>query len=181
MDLETLEREASEALARHEDAVRKRESAIRKAVRSAEDNAKRFFGLLMDDEIARLLRDSSEKRTRYLAALERNNAEDDNAPCPIGTKVRRKKNVSHGYTPSYVEETGILALVTRETRLPANTATYSRPKVGSFIVRILKKDGTPGTRLDRFRVYYGGEPNWTPCDKSIKLNPKFIPAHKIIL
>lgn len=43
---------------------------------------------------------------------------------------------------------GIVETMRSTTALPSNTASYRRPYIGAAIVRLLKKDGTPGAAFD---------------------------------
>lgn len=56
---------------------------------------------------------------------------------------------------------GIFEIVTNETQFPKNIEY--RKEIGSYIVRILKKDGTPSLRIDT------GWSWWKPKDESIKM------------
>lgn len=66
-----------------------------------------------------------------------------------GLKVFRM--VSRGYSfqrlsPSRVE--GIVETVRIGTRFAENLSHYSTPEIGDVIVRLLKKDGTPGLKFE---------------------------------
>jgi len=71
----------------------------------------------------------------------------------VGKKVRREVNRWRGPIWSSrretVEEFGIVEVFTRESRMAEKLSRYGRPQLGTLIVRILKKDGTPGLKFER--------------------------------
>jgi hypothetical protein len=83
------------------------------------------------------------------------------APYPVGTKVYEWElqgdwnNNRHGYSREahLTGRVGRVELVTRDVVI-LDTMTWSRPSVGTYIIRLLKKDGTPSKRFER-------RPDWT--------------------
>jgi hypothetical protein len=74
-----------------------------------------------------------------------------------GTVLKAGDRVT-GYKPSNWRNaektvTGIVEVVTRDTVFPDNTASYSRPPLAAFIVRLLTKDGTPGKKFETLDGY----------------------------
>ena len=109
--------------------------------------------MLAANEAERLMLEQKEK-----AALN-----GTHAPFPLGTKLKRIKRDGH-----YNEKTvfGVVEAVTRETVLPDSVAysrhSWRKPSIGSFIVRILKNDGSPSKNFEN--VYE----SWEPIDASIE-------------
>lgn len=50
---------------------------------------------------------------------------------------------------------GIVETRRSTTAFPGNTADYRLPRMGDGFVRLLKKDGTPGTKFERLESYSG--------------------------
>ena len=63
---------------------------------------------------------------------------------------------------SDTKERGIVEVFTRESMLPVNTSSYSRPSIGSLVLRLLKADGTPSRKV--LTSHYGGDfgVGWLP-------------------
>ena len=103
-------------------------------------------------EAATVARDAN---LAYYAALEEHAKTGAGCSVPLGTKM-----IEWGQTQQRWEAatgprkptglTGIVEVVTRTT-LHGARSSYSQAKVGEFIVRYLKKDGTAGTRYELFR------------------------------
>ncbi len=73
----------------------------------------------------------------------------------LGSKLQKtqRKFAGFGYNNTSVIIYGILEVVTRETRFPDNTPSYSRPSPGSLIVRLCTKDGKPGKKFVKWTEY----------------------------
>lgn len=65
-----------------------------------------------------------------------------------GQRVVSKVPRGSGWRPDYVDRFGVVEMVQVETVLPGNTSSWRRPEIGSPIVRILKKDGSPGLAFE---------------------------------
>lgn len=96
-----------------------------------------------------------------------------NAPHPIGTKYLRweKEQRRWGTPPDKplkwiaTGETARLDVVTRESKFADNLSSYSRPGVGSLILRVNKKNGEPGLKFIENRYFVRSEwrvPTWYP-------------------
>jgi len=105
-------------------------------------------------EEAKLARDTAAEVTRLEALLR---AEEDrvaqlalNVPFPVGTVMVLWKCRYEGYgekrTVRYfpTEERGVVEVVTSKTVHPENMRSYSQAFIGSAIIRLLRKSGTPG-------------------------------------
>jgi len=72
-------------------------------------------------------------------------------PYPVGTRVRKWRNVWG--TEHWIDQKdeGILEVVTEETRHPLGygPSDYRRAKIGDLVVRLLKGNGQPGIRYER--------------------------------
>lgn len=86
------------------------------------------------------------------------------AKLPIGSRYAQW--VKHFHSSPW-KKTGIVAVVeviTSESQHPAN-AYYSRAKIGDTVLRLLKKDGTPGLKYARLNhgdsIPYGWYPEGT--------------------
>jgi hypothetical protein len=67
---------------------------------------------------------------------------------PAGTLMEEWKTPRHTYGRGPKELTGrkgVLEIITRESVHPGNIREWSQAKVGQLVVRILKKNGEPGT------------------------------------
>ena len=89
---------------------------------------------------------------------------------PVGTKMvwwipawdrwERSDSKNYGvYKPS--NKLGVYEAVTRETVHPINTASYSRTDIGSFVVRLLNKDGSLSKRYEVLQTWLGPS-RWQP-------------------
>lgn len=88
-------------------------------------------------------------------------------PYPVGTILIGWSDKNSGWyskTPNYqIVAKGIFEIVTADTEHPATT-TYSRPSIGEYIVRLLKADGTPSKKYQRFSHY--SSLKWLPEGKN---------------
>lgn len=68
-----------------------------------------------------------------------------------GRTVTRQVSLRNapGWDLRTTTERGVVEVVRIGTEFPANTPSYSRPPIGTTIVRMLKKDGTPGLKFER--------------------------------
>lgn len=64
----------------------------------------------------------------------------------------------HSWTrdPKSARIEGLVETVRSTTAFPGNVGSYSRPRVGSPLVRLLNKDGSPGLRFDSMGGDYHG-------------------------
>ena len=83
-----------------------------------------------------------------LAAKEKAALKGDGAPWPVGTRLQKwakRSRWESEYHP--LEEFGVLEAVTRELKFAENRSGYSIPAVGTYIIRLEKKDGTLGLKF----------------------------------
>jgi hypothetical protein len=97
---------------------------------------------------------------------ERKASAGENAPYPIGTKMHRTKSIRRAgrYRGDETTIYGVIEGVTRETVFPDTMGhrSWRKPSIGSFIIRLLKADGTPSKNFDTIGGY------WSPVDETIK-------------
>lgn len=133
------------------DEARELERLARLAVKAIEDGA---------DEVARAAAASAREqylaqhdiaaaRERYREAYAARIAAEDATPAHAweGKRVYKMRNKSRGYTPRYERIEGVVETCRSSTAFPANTPSYSKPRIGEGFVRFYKKDGSPGTRF----------------------------------
>jgi hypothetical protein len=124
----------------------------------------------LDKERARLNREAHDARVRYEAALVEEAKAGDGAPYPIGTVMcewdlegsswdRKRKFVPTG-------KRGVVEVWTRESVVSAALGRYSWPDPGTFIIRIFKKDGKPGTAFVKLGSWRAD--GWHPEGKAPK-------------
>lgn len=69
-----------------------------------------------------------------------------------GRKVKRlERKFSRGFSAREISREmifGVVETVTSKTTWPDNTASWRKPGIGSAIVRLLKKDGSPGVKWE---------------------------------
>lgn len=68
-----------------------------------------------------------------------------------GRRVFRMRNVGRGYGPQYVREEGVVETRYHSTVFPANVGSYSMPRLGEGFVRLIKKNGTVGSKFAGLR------------------------------
>jgi hypothetical protein len=114
-------------------------------------DAERRIQLFLDTKYGKRLRElrevASAAQQRLTEEKERVALSGKNAPFPIGSKVvsiRSGRYASDPKTSLY----GIVEAVTRETILPDNQGRWNHPNIGSFVVRLLKADGTPSKKVE---------------------------------
>lgn len=133
--LETLRDEAEERRREH---ARKVDSEAREAARAAEAAVRAKH----KEETDRL---TAERADAYRAWLTRMDAE---ASHPFeGRKVTR---VKPGWRSKGEVEFGVVEVRKSATEL-GEAASYRIPALGSAFIRLLKKDGSPGLRFERYQ------------------------------
>jgi len=145
MDVAAAQKTLNEAKANRE-AIIKRAKEIG---RQAEDQARVDLGLPAADKA---LHDAS---SSYVAALD---AKPDHEW--TGKRVHADRSVGPGYFARKERIFGVVETRRSDTVFPSNAASYSLPAIGEGFVRILKKDGTPGSKFDRM----GNWNSWKLCD-----------------
>lgn len=91
----------------------------------------------------------------YYAALEVSALAGEGCPVPIGTKLVKWESTNR-YERGKLEAIafGVVEAVTSQTVHPSNAADYSKADIGTFIIRMLKKDGTTGSKYERFQSFH---------------------------
>jgi len=84
----------------------------------------------------------------------------DGALYPLGTRLTKDTHPHHEKWKNKIVF-GVVEAITRTSVIPDSLAVYSRPAIGSFVVRLLKVDGTPAKN---FETSFHG---WTPVDPAI--------------
>ena len=109
-------------------------------------------------------RDTNDAKAAWDAALEAKSAAGAGAPVPIGTKLFQWAE-PNSYRRSVPKKlTGLVGVVevwTRTSQSPDGTRNYSLPNPGDFIIRILKKDGTPGKKFIRYHEHSKSWGTWS--------------------
>ena len=113
----------------------------------------------------------------HLAALEAHALTGAGCPVPLGTKlvkweIPKSRSWMRGISMKVVAH-GVVEAITGQSVHPSNMAEYSRAKIGAFVVRHLKKDGTPSARYDKlhwsrendYTVLYGWHPEGVDPNK----------------
>jgi hypothetical protein len=146
--LEDLERERDEAKARRYQFRCKLDAEARTAAREAEAVVRAKH----EDELDRL---TDEQSTAYSAWLTRLDVE---ATHPFeGRKVQRP---NPSWTSREVQR-GVIEVRRSKTQFGGNVGSYRIPDFGRAFVRLLKKDGTPGTNVAELYENEDGSPkNW---------------------
>jgi hypothetical protein len=106
---------------------------------------------LFDAKIEAALTVKLEADKRLAEAREAEALTGEGAPYPLGTILYEwvREYRYHDNSPMRLSgRRGILEAVTRESLFPVNMRSYSLPSVGSFIIRLLKKDGTTGKQFE---------------------------------
>jgi hypothetical protein len=99
-----------------------------------------------------------------------------NAPFLIGTKMvkwDKKYNcwLSSSTTPNPIVElaAGVFDVVTDDTVFPEGMSQYKKPRVGSYIIRLTRKDGTLGIKFEQLILDgYRKTTDWLPVGKKPK-------------
>jgi len=157
-----LTRKRNAAQRAYNDQKRTHESTVREAIWEAERRIKHFFDGIYGADQFRLWKELTEIESALTAEKERIALEGANSLYPLGTKVTRMKRVGRSYLSKEEPIYGVVEAVTRETVIPENLASYSRPSVGSFIVRLLKGDGTPSKKFENLYDH------WKPVDPTVQ-------------
>lgn len=121
-----------------------RKDFIRSERQKIEDKADQTWG-----EQIRL---AKEAVTETRKAREEEDARIQSLNPLVGLRVQKKKYGHYGmrFTDAGAE-IGVLEVMTHETIVAANLR-HSMPSVGDLFVRILKADGTPSKRVDRYNT-----------------------------
>jgi hypothetical protein len=146
---------------------RKYNEAVREAKHEAEKNIEMFFNTIYRADLLRLGREAIDIQDALIAETERVALEGNESPWPLGTKVTKEESIGHAYLRNKRTVFGIFEVVTRESVFADNLADYSRPSVGTVIVRYLNKDGSPLKKIARHTY------DWKPVDPTVLPNPNY--------
>lgn len=152
-DLKRLIRDYVAASAERSRIYALKDGYIREELSKARQKASELFDAALESAT------KEESRTRRLREEEEARLTSMNPL--VGRTVQKKKYGSYGYrlTDKGFEQ-GVLEVMTHDTEVPSNLK-YSKPSIGDLFVRILKSDGTPSKRVDR----YSGH-NWKLVESS---------------
>jgi len=161
-ELEIIELRANKS---YHDLVLKHRMEVDDAANEARRLAREAADLKYNSAIQKALNDLSDAKAAVLDAKTALALTGDGAPAPIGTVLyewRRKKYSSYTYAKgtSLSGRVGVVTPVTKDFVHPANIGSYSQAKVGSFVLRLLKKDGTPGLQYIPLTSYILSD--WLP-------------------
>jgi hypothetical protein len=127
------------------------------------EEAKRQISREVHDKYNVELERAFKARTEAFTACQKAEvaAAAENAPVPVGTKL-----IGWGY-PKYAgygakreaQVTGVLEVYSNSTQVQANARRKMMLSPGVYIVRLLKKDNTPGAIVERYGV---GKYVWLP-------------------
>ena len=88
--------------------------------------------------------------------IERNKVNEqkslESLPYPVGTKLFEWETKQWTNEFRKTNRVAVLEIYKQGDALPVNTR-WSRPEVGDMVLRILKKDGTVGSKVEVFRDY----------------------------
>jgi len=134
---------------------------VEQAISDAKRKIWKFYTSIYGADLNRLNANLQTLEQALLEEKERLALAGSNAPYPVGTRM--KKLISGKYRWSEKKTVfGVLEAVTRETVIPDNLASYSRPTIGSYVIRILKADGTPSKKIEQ--SWYG----WVSEDPALQ-------------
>ena len=120
------------------------DSLVSDMKRDAEHKILLFADALLSKELAAAHAAKRAAQSSLTGERERLALVGVNAPFPIGTKLQKTTGGTYNKKTVY----GILEAVTSSTVFPDNIADYRRPHIGTFLVRLLKQDGSPSLRID---------------------------------
>lgn len=138
------------------------ELAIDNALRIAKRNIRQFYDSIYGAELLRTTTEQQVAEKALVEEIERLAVKGNDAPWPIGTKLMRIVNKGRYSWSEKKTEYGILEAVTRNTVLPDNLGYWNKPSIGSYIVRMLKTDGTLSKKISS--VTY----SWVAVDPAIQ-------------
>jgi hypothetical protein len=133
----------------------------------------------LEEQYSRALADQDRIRLAIRAEKERMAQAGEGAPFPVGSIVCRWNlftlvrgaSMQAVFKPSLSKEKGIVEAVTHES-WRTFAGNRQRPAVGSYVVRLLKKDGKPGKAYITLANYNIGD--WA-LEGETPRNPKEAP------
>lgn len=140
-----------------------RDAFVRERLAAARDAIEAEAQVIYGEDVAALSLAAANESDAESIAIESAALAGVDAKFPVGSKLVEwatpRDHWTHRVTGSIkpTGRTGIYEAVTRATHFPGNLAPYSYPAVGSFIIRLHKKDGTLGLQIvkgyDMVRFY----------------------------
>lgn len=147
-EVEALSKEYEELFLALRDLEGKRRDEIRTRMAEFKEKVEKE----VDAKYGKQLQEGSDKLQRAKdardSAIEARALSGEGLPYPIGTKLFEWKH-ERWSTNSYVKtgRTGVVEVCTRDTVHPDNMR-WSRPRLGGWFIRVLKKDGTPSKQYE---------------------------------
>ena len=109
-------------------------------------------------------RQHEEAKKAYRDELDRVAKSGEGATYPLGQKfVRWQSDQASRYRRDAVNtytktgETAVYEVITSESVIPGNMASYSKPIIGEYVLRLCDKKGSPGKKILRQSHYWGEE------------------------
>ena len=150
--------------ARYHELTAPAEKALQEAKRAANESAHAEF----DDRIRAaelVVRDAEKLVAEARAAHETEQAARDFYP--VGTRLRRwEPRRSWGGSNGgwrRTDEIGVVQVYRKGDPLPGNIAAYSHPNDGAVIIRIIRQNGSVGTKFYK-PPHYDPKKEWLPAD-----------------
>jgi hypothetical protein len=155
MTIDALETAASNAHYEHYRLCRERDDKITRLVSEYRLKVSAEVSEEYKDRVEQLAEAERVAKAAEVAAKDAAAKQGVDARCPIGTILTRWKwnRWANAHRGSYekTNERGAYDVITSESNHPANIR-WGRARIGQYVVRPLKKDGTPGiaykTNLD---------------------------------
>lgn len=165
-NLHELEKAEGTAMLAFHEAEAERRKFVHRRREEVEEEANRLY----DDRIVAARTAYRDARIAVEEERERVALTGANAPYPLGTKLYKWELIPTdrwSRTSEWkVTATGVMEAITRASEHPGNAADYSRAKIGQFVVRLYKKDGTLGARYDTEIKKHWSSEGWYPDGKN---------------
>lgn len=120
-------------------------------------DAERKINLFLDSchgAALREARDEARKATNeFWADRVARHKTGEGAQFALGSLLRKGRRGSWPNNKIVAYEYGIYEVYEPGAPLPENSAWYSRPDQGDYILRICKKDGSPGIKIEKGNLY----------------------------
>lgn len=146
--LKALEKARDEAKVAWAGLIDERNGRLDEAVCAYRDKIDAELGKEYDERTKALAIAYHTANEAFIVERDRVAVEEPDTPLPVGTKVyewQTQFSSWHEMKPSEYRLTGrvgVIEVVTSQTVFPANLR-YSKPSVGSWIIRLLDKSGNP--------------------------------------
>ena len=117
----------------------------------AERNIQKFFASIFGSRLIELGKADFEAY-KLLNEVKIESAHNS-CPFPVGGQITKKVSKGWGYNKTIQVLKGVVEVVTPETQMPRNLSSYSRPRIGALIVRLVNSDGKPGKKIIHLTQY----------------------------